>query len=151
MSAAEIFRPLLNSEHSSESVCSVHEEVTVNALLFPERMWATAPLLYFWSSKQNRAIWPKKIPCSSGISLLPQGIYLCYKPLFNCWNSPQVTVLRSVRNFGFRASMSHGKLRNFQILQSVSHGRIPITKRICHSQFRPKTGLWIRSVTLIRP
>ena len=25
-----------------------------------------------------------KIPCSSGISLLPQGIYLCYKPLFDC-------------------------------------------------------------------
>ena len=92
-----------------------------------------------------------KIPCSSGISLLPQGIYLCYKPLFDCWNSPQVTVLRSVRNSGFRASMSRGKLRNFQILQSVSRGRIPITKRVCHSQFRPKTGLWIRSATSIRP
>ena len=25
-----------------------------------------------------------KIPCSSGISLLPQGIYLCYKPVFGC-------------------------------------------------------------------
>ena len=56
-----------------------------------------------------------KIPCSSGISLLPQGIYLCYKPLFDCWNSPQVTVLRSVRNSGFRASMSRGKKRHFQV------------------------------------
>ena len=92
-----------------------------------------------------------KIPCSSGISLLLQGIYLCYKPLFDCWNSPQVTVLRSVRNSGFRASMIRGKLRNFQILQSVSHGRTPITKRVCLSQFRPKMGLWIRSATSIRP
>ena len=64
-----------------------------------------------------------KIPCSSGISLLLQGIYLCYKPLFDCWNSPQVTVLRSVRNSGFRASMSRGRqiylTRSFRFFQTI--------------------------------
>ena len=29
--------------------------------------------------------------------------------------------------------------------------RIPITKRVCLSQFRLKMGLWIKSATSIRP
>ena len=111
----------------------------------------TTPLLYFWSSKQNRAIWPKKSLAVAEYLCYCKGFTFAYKPLFNCWNSPQVTVLRSVRNSGFRASMNRGRLRNFQILQIVSHGRIPITKRVCPSQFRLKMGLWIKSATSIRP
>ena len=86
-----------------------------------ERVSGYWPLFYTSDQARRNSYMTGKIPCSSGISLLPKGIYLCYKPLFNCWNSPQVTVLRSVRNSGFRASTSRRKLRNSQLLQSVSH------------------------------
>ena len=82
---------------------------------FWEKTASNTPLLYFWSSKQNGAIWPTKSLAVAEYLCYCKGFTFAYKPLFNCWNSPQVTVLRSVRNSGFRASMSRGKKRHFQV------------------------------------
>ena len=47
---------------------------------FGDKSVRTTPLLYFWSSKQNRAIWPKKS--------LAVAEYLCYRKGFTFATSP---------------------------------------------------------------
>ena len=66
--------------------------------------------LFYTSDQASRnSYMTDEIPCNSGKALLLQGIVLLVHTEMSSENRPQVTVLRSVRNSGFRASMSRGR------------------------------------------
>ena len=68
----------------------------------------SVPTVLFYTSDQadRKSYMTDEIPCNSGKSLLLQRILLWVHTKNYPWNKPQVTVSKSVRNFGFRVLTS---------------------------------------------